>query len=123
MAAMACTARLCQEPTAWPLAIYSEKTVISFLVQGAGFNIEFFAHANRETLALAAVALQPVLLVVLAYLLLVLACPFLMPKASARSRSPTLVAATAVAGLALNAPAWSFGWHAATVVNDVQNAL
>ena len=40
-----------------------------------------------------------------------------------RSRSPTLVAATAVAGLALNAPAWSFGWHVANVVTEVQNAL
>ena len=28
-----------------------------------------------------------------------------------------------MATTALNAPAWSFGWHAATIVNDVQNAL
>ena len=29
----------------------------------------------------------------------------------------------AMAELTLNARAWSFGWHAANVVNDVQHAL
>ena len=95
---------------------------VSFLVQGAGFNIEFFAHANRETLAFAAAALQPLLLVVSAYLSLALACPFLIPRAPApRPIGPT--AAAAAAGLALSAPAWSFGWHIANVVADVQSAL
>ena len=96
---------------------------ISFLVQGVGFNIEFFAHANGETLALAATALRPVLWVVLAYFLLVLSCPFLMSKALAPTRRIELIAAVAVAGLALNAPAWSFGWHLAGIVADVRSAL
>lgn len=94
----------------------------SFLVQGAGFNIEFFAHANWETLTLAAVALRPVLLVVLGYFALVLACPFLIPKALV-PRPVWLTAAAAVAGLMLSAPAWSFGWHIANVVADVRSAL
>ena len=95
---------------------------ISFLVQGVGFNIEFFAHANWETLAFAATALRPVLLVVLGYFLLILACPFLISKAPVPTRID-LIAAAAVAGLALNAPAWSFGWHLAGMVADVRNAL
>ena len=74
-------------------------------------------------LTLAAVALRPVLLVALGYLLLMLACPFLVASASAQTRRIGLVVAAAVAGLALNAPAWSFGWHIATVVADVQSAL
>lgn len=68
-------------------ALDDHRTRLGTTGQGAGFNIEFFAHANWQTLASAIVALQPVLLVVLAYLLLVLPCLFLMPKASARHRS------------------------------------
>ena len=69
-------------------ALDDHRTRLGTTGQGAGFNIEFFAHANWQTLASAIVALQPVLLVVLGYLLLVLPCLFLMPKASARHRSP-----------------------------------
>ena len=105
------------------LACANVLLAVSFLVQGAGFNIEFFAHTNWETLDWAAVALQPVLLIVLGYFLLVLACPFLIPKAAAPTRRSKLVATAAVAGLALSAPAWSYGWYVANVVADIQSAL
>ena len=96
---------------------------ISFRVQGAGFNVEFFAHANWETLVFVAVALRPVLWVALAYFLLILCCVFLVPKATVPRHRAKLIAATTVAGLAMSAPAWSFGWHIAGVVADVQSAL
>ena len=96
---------------------------ISFRVQGAGFNIEFFAHANWETLVFVAVALRPVLWAALAYFLLILCCVSLVPKATASRPRAKLVAAATVAGLAMCAPAWSFGWHIAGVVGDIQSAL
>ena len=105
------------------VAIANVLLAVSFQVQGAGFNIEFFAHTNWETLAFAVVAMRPLLLVVLAYFLLILAGPFLVPKESAHAYRSGLVVTVAVAGLALNAPAWSFAWHIADVVTDVQHAI
>ena len=96
---------------------------ISFLVQGVGFNLAFFAHANSETLALvlANPALRTMLLAVLGYLVIALVCPFLLGRAG-RSRVSSFWAAGA-AGIALNAPAWSFAWHVGGIVADAKSAL
>ena len=96
---------------------------LSFLVQGVGFNLAFFAHANSETLALASVALRPLLLAVLGYLVATLACPLLLGRTARPTRRMGTVAAAAVGGVALNTPAWSFAWHLGGIVADVQSAL
>ena len=98
---------------------------ISFLVQGVGFNLAFFAHANSETLALvlASPALRTMLLAVLGYLAVTLACPFLLGRASCSRFSKWGFWAAGAAGIALNAPAWSFAWHVGGIVADAKSAL
>ena len=95
---------------------------ISFLVQGVGFNLAFFAHANWETLTLASAALRPLLIAVLGYFVVTLVCPLLLGKTSQPMRRIAMAAAT-VTGIALNVPAWSFAWHVAAIVVDVRSAL
>ena len=95
---------------------------ISFLVQGVGFNLAFFAHANWETLTLASAALRPLLITVLSYFVVTLVCPLLLGKTSQPMRRIVIAAAT-VTGIALNVPAWSFAWHVAAIVVDVRSAL
>ena len=95
---------------------------ISFLVQGVGFNLAFFAHANWETLTLASAALRPLLIAVLGYFVVTLVCPLLLGKTSQPMRR-MVIAAAAVTGIALNVPAWSFAWHVAAIVVDVRSAL
>ena len=98
---------------------------ISFLVQGVGFNLAFFAHANSETLALvlANPALRTMLLAMLGYLVMTLACPFLLGKAGRSRVSKWGFWAAGAAGIALNTPAWSFAWHVGGIVADAKSAL
>ena len=88
---------------------------VSFLVQGVGFNLAFFAHADWETLALASVTLRPVLVGVLGYLVVTLACPMLLGRGTCSRRWELGMVAAGLVGMGLNAPAWSFactlaGW-------------
>ena len=104
------------------VAVANVLLAISFLVQGVGFNFAFFAHADTTTLALASVAFRPLLLTVLGYLVLVLVCPFFLGNAAQPMRRSSVIAA-AVAGVALNAPAWSLAWYVGGAVADLQSAL
>ena len=56
---------------------------ISFMIQGVGFNVEFFAHADWETIRIASIALRPLVIGVGAYMLLTLATPLMMRRSSA----------------------------------------
>ena len=94
---------------------------VSYMIQGVGFNIEFFAHANMDTLAIASVALRPLLLVFLAYLLLTAALPMLIGRRSLRRGG--IIGVVTVGGVLLNGPVWSFGWHIASNALDAQSAL
>ena len=104
------------------VALANVLLAISFLVQGVGFNFAFFAHADTTTLALASVAFRPLLLTVLGYFVLVLVCPFFLGNAAQPMRRSGVIAA-AVAGVALNAPAWSLAWYVGGAVADLQSAL
>ena len=90
------------------VALANVLLAVSFLVQGVGFNLAFFAHADWETLALASVTLRPVLVGVLAYLVVTLACPMLLGRGTCRRRWELGMVAAGLVGMGLNAPAWSF---------------
>ena len=97
---------------------------ISFMVQGVGFNVEFFAHANWDTIRIASIALRPLVIGVGAYMLLTLAAPLMMRRSSAVAQHGNrLVALVAAAGLLMNAPAWSFAWHFGGLVADAHSAI
>ena len=68
------------------IALANVLLAVSFLVQGVGFNLAFFAHADWETLALASVTLRPVLVGVLGYLVVTLACPMLLGRGTCSRR-------------------------------------
>ena len=105
------------------IALANVLLAVSFLVQGVGFNLAFFAHADWETLALASVTLRPVLIGVLAYLVVTLACPMLLGRGAYSRRGELGVVAAGLVGIGLNTPAWSFALHIGGVVADVQSAL
>ena len=97
---------------------------ISFMIQGVGFNVEFFAHANWDTIRIASIALRPLVIGVGAYMLLTLATPLMMRRSpAAAQRGNRLVALAAAAGLLMNAPAWSFAWHFGGLVADAHSAI
>lgn len=97
---------------------------ISFMIQGVGFNVEFFAHANWDTIRIASIALRPLVIGVGAYMLLTLAAPLMMRRSSAVAQHGNRwVALVAAAGLLMNAPAWSFAWHFGGLVGDAHSAI
>ena len=97
---------------------------ISFIIQGVGFNVEFFAHANWDTIRIASIALRPLVIGVGAYMLLTLATPLMMRRSPAAAQHGNrVVALAAAAGLLMNAPAWSFAWHFGGLVADAHSAI
>ena len=97
---------------------------ISFMIQGVGFNVEFFAHANWDTIRIASIALRPLVIGVGAYMLLTLATPLMMRRSSAAAqRGNRVVALAAAAGLLMNASAWSFAWHFGGLMADAHSAI
>ena len=97
---------------------------ISFMIQGVGFNLAFFAHANWDTVRIASIALRPLVLGIGAYMLLTLVVPLVMRRSSAAMRHTNrVVALVAVAGVLSNAPAWSFAWHFTRLVADAHSAV
>ena len=82
----------------------------SRLLPGAGRGLQprVLRSRQREKLALASVTLRPVLVGVVAYLVVALACPMLLGRGCTSRRGSWGLVAAGVAGLALCAPAWSF---------------
>lgn len=96
----------------------------SFLIQGVGFNVEFFAHAHWDTARIASVALRPLVIGIGAYMLLTLAAPLMMRRSfAAAQHGNRVVALVAATGLLLNAPAWSFSWHLAEMVVETHSVV
>ena len=84
--------------------------MLSWWLQGAGFNAQFLHHATWETLALAADALAPMLYGGILYLALLSLWPLLLKAGRTPNRS-RLIAAASI-GLALNAPTVSLATNA-----------
>ena len=95
---------------------------ISLQVQGTAFNLQFFFHAELETLQVAMRVAAPLFAGSWAYLFLVSVWPCLL-TASRRRPRPRAVAIATAAGLCLNAPIPSFGWHSLNQAIDEANAI
>ena len=82
---------------------------VSLWVQGTVFDLEYFFHADWETLAVASGVMAPLFFGSWAYWFLVSILPCLLPANGPRPKRRAIGIAAAV-GLCLNAPFLSLGW-------------
>ena len=105
-------------------AIANLLLLVSLHLQGAGFNAQFFFHADWQTLVTGRDAFAPLFFGALAWLLLVGVWPLLFTRRRARARPGIrAVAGLAAAGLALSAPVLSLGWHTALRIVEARQVL
>ena len=95
---------------------------VSLYVQGTVFNLQFFFHANWETLLVAMQVMAPLFFGACAYLLLVGIWPCLLAANGRRPRRRAIAGAVAV-GLCLNAPILSLGRHDLSQAAAALNAV
>ncbi|MCY4012169.1 MAG: sulfatase-like hydrolase/transferase [Gammaproteobacteria bacterium] len=89
--------------------------MVSLYVQGTGLNAQFFYHVDWSTLAVAREAFAALAVGGVAYLLLVVLWPRLIPRAFGADRRATrtrTVLAVALAAAMLNTAVVSVAWHA-----------
>ena len=83
---------------------------VSLWVQGTVFDLEFFFHADWETLAVASRVMAPLFFGSWAYWFLVSILPCLLPSNGHRPKRRA-IGIVASFGFCLNAPFLSLGWH------------
>lgn len=96
--------------------------LISLQIQGAAFNLQFFFHAQWETVLVAMDALAPLFFASWTYWFLVSVWPCLL-TASSRPPRRRAIAIALAAGLCLNAPILSLGWHGLSQAMAVRDAV
>ena len=95
---------------------------ISLQVQGTAFNLQFFFHANWETLLVAMRVMAPLFFGSWAYWFLVSLWPCLLIANGHRPKRRAVIIVAAV-GLCLNAPMLSLGWYGLSQAIAVRNAI
>ena len=95
---------------------------VSLWVQGTVFDLEYFLHADWETLAVASRVTAPLFFGSCAYWLLVSVLPCLLPASGPRPKRRAIGIAAAV-GLCLNAPFLSLGWLGLSEAIAARNAV
>ena len=97
--------------------------LISFVAQGTALNIQFFFHANWQTVVVASKVFAAPFFLLWAYWLVVNAWLCLLPRRRQSRRRTGTVVGIAVLAVALNAPLLSFVWFVATETMAMRQAL